>query len=95
MCIFSVGFAICYPVIFGESLNVFPAMRGTAASAIMGLRALLVSLFTGLTGYLYNGEPVMVSACILLGVFLAFVFAMGMVSSGRFLPQAPQTANAS
>lgn len=71
MCLFTVGFAICYPVIFSESLSIFPALNGTASSLIMSLRALLVAAFTATTGYIYDNSLIMVALPIASGVFLA------------------------
>ncbi|WP_371222912.1 hypothetical protein ACA351_04110 [Orientia tsutsugamushi] len=71
MCLFAVGFAICYPVIFSESLSIFPALNGTASSLIMSLRALLVAAFTATTGYIYDNSLIMVALPIASGVFLA------------------------
>ncbi|KJV57240.1 putative membrane protein [Orientia chuto str. Dubai] len=50
MCLFVIGLAVCYPVIFSESLSIFPTLNGTASSLIMSLRALLITGFTAATG---------------------------------------------
>lgn len=78
MTLFCLGFAICYPVIFASSLEIFPTIKGTASSAIMSMRSLLSSILIGLTGYLYNGEPITVSLVILsiTIVVLAFTFKL-------------------
>lgn len=88
MSLFCIAFAICYPVIFSASLSVFPELRGTASSVIMGIRALLVSAFTGATSYLYNAEPITVAFIILLGVFAGFMLAINLITSGRFKQEA-------
>src|SRR5262249_8328863 len=61
MIIFAIGFAICYPVIFASSLEIFPEIKGTASSAIMGMRAFVCASLVGLAGYLYNGQPIRIS----------------------------------
>jgi DHA1 family bicyclomycin/chloramphenicol resistance-like MFS transporter len=66
--LFCIGFAICYPVIFSESLSIFPNLRGTASSFNMSSRALLVFIFTGLTSVFYNRQAFTVSLIIFLGV---------------------------
>ena len=38
MSLFSIGFAALYPVVFSDSLSIFPALHGPASSAIMGTR---------------------------------------------------------
>ena len=56
MSIVAVGDAIVYPVIFALSLEIFPDMKGVASSAIMAVRAFLISAFVGLMGTVYNDE---------------------------------------
>lgn len=38
MSIFSIGFALIYPIVFARSMEIFPQIKGTASSAIMSLR---------------------------------------------------------
>ncbi len=57
MSIFSVGFALIYPIIFAYSVERFPDIKGVASSVIMSLRYLLCSIITGLATYFYNGNP--------------------------------------
>lgn len=85
MGLFSIGFAACYPVIFSESLSIFPELRGSASSAIMSIRALLVFLFTGLISQFYNGETSRVAWIVFLGVSLALLITISMVLSHRFV----------
>ncbi len=49
MIIFSIGCAICQPVIFNASINVFPEIKGTASSAVSFIRAFIMAIFIGLT----------------------------------------------
>jgi MFS transporter, DHA1 family, multidrug resistance protein len=57
MSLFSIGFALAYPIIFAHSLEIFPDLKGTASSAVMGLRYLLCSAITGLASYFYDSKP--------------------------------------
>lgn len=72
--LFCVGFAACYPVIFSESLSIFPNIRGTASSFNMSSRAFLVFSFTGLSSFIYNKKPIMVSLILFLGAGLSSLF---------------------
>lgn len=85
MCLFCIGFAACYPVIFSESLSIFPHLRGSASSIIMSIRALLVFLFTGLISQFYNGETSIVAWIVFLGVASALLITTNMVLSRRFV----------
>lgn len=74
--LFGIGFAICYPIVFSDSLSVFPELKGAASSLIMSLRALLVSFTTGINSFIYNGEPLVVALAISVGVFSASVLTI-------------------
>jgi len=76
MSLFSIGFAMCYPVIFSDSLSILPALHGPANSLIMSSRALLTSVSTGLICYAYAGQPINFALAFGLGIFCAFIFAM-------------------
>lgn len=71
MMVYGVGFAIGYPAIFADSLEIFPEAKGTAASAIMSLRTFLCAGFIGLASFVYNGEP--------LPVFLVLLGCNGII----------------
>ncbi len=74
--LFCVGFAICNPVIFGRSMEVFPEMRGTASSVNMSVRSLLVSLLTATASTFFNGKVFTVAAIMMAGVVVASVLAL-------------------
>lgn len=57
-CIFSIGAAILYPIVFARSVEIFPEIKGTAASAIMSARYLLCSAVTGAASYFYDGKVI-------------------------------------
>lgn len=73
MSIFSLGFAISYPVIFASSLEIYPDLKGIASSAIMGMRALLLASIVSLSGYFYNGHPIRLAFIILLVMVIVFI----------------------
>lgn len=74
MSLFSIGFALIYPIIFARSMEVFPEVKGTASSAIMGLRYLICSAITGAASFFFNGQTFMLAAVI----FGSTVFAAGL-----------------
>lgn len=84
--LFSIGFAVCYPIIFSSSLSIFPEMYGTASSAIMSLRALLVSGFTSVSCYLYDGSLMSVAIPFAIGIFIS-VALLNKTSIYKPLPQ--------
>ena len=65
-CVFSVGAAILYPIVFAHSVEIFPDIKGTASSAIMGARYLLCSAITGAASYFYNGTVISLSLVIFI-----------------------------
>lgn len=74
MIIFSIGCAICQPVIFNASINVFPEIKGTASSAVSFIRAFIMAIFIGLTSYVYNGQTISVAVLVLSAIVLELVF---------------------
>jgi len=54
--VFSVGFALFYPVIFTASLSIFPSIKGSATSLIMSKRAIIIALVVFTTGHFYDGK---------------------------------------
>jgi DHA1 family bicyclomycin/chloramphenicol resistance-like MFS transporter len=52
--VFSVGFALFYPVIFTASLSIFPSIKAT--SLIMSKRAIIIALVVFTTGHFYDGK---------------------------------------
>lgn len=76
MIIFSIGCAICQPVIFNASINVFPEIKGTASSAVSFIRAFIMAIFIGLTSYIYNGQTISVAVLVLSAIVLELVFTV-------------------
>lgn len=83
MSLFGIGFAACYPVIFSNSLSIFPELQGSVSSIIMGVRALLVAISTAIASYLYDGHPLMLALSVFLGVLVATVFALSWLSANQ------------
>lgn len=83
MCAFSVGFAICYPFIFNQSLAVFPSMYGAASSFIMSVRAALTTVFTMLAGAVFNGSALSVAIIVAVGIALASFLALRLFSPSQ------------
>lgn len=65
MMIYGVGFALGYPAVFADSLEVFPQIKGASASMIMSLRTLLCASFIGLASFFYNGKLLPISLVLL------------------------------
>lgn len=71
MSLFSVGFALIYPIIFARSVEIFPEIKGTASSAIMGMRYLICSAITAIASFLYSGHSLTLAAVIFASTLLA------------------------
>ncbi|MBY0461938.1 MAG: multidrug effflux MFS transporter [Alphaproteobacteria bacterium] len=80
MIIFCIGFSIVYPIVFTASLEIFPELKGTASSAIMGMRTLLCSSIIGLVSYLYDGKPLTVALSVASLVCIASIFSVKVCS---------------
>lgn len=89
MSLFGIGFAACYPIIFSNSLSIFPVLQGPASSLIMGSRALLVSVSTAITGSLYNGQPFMFALSIFFGVIIASLFSISWLNANQPSEEVP------
>ena len=74
MSVFSIGFALIYPIIFAHSVEIFPDIKGAASSVIMSLRYLLCSMITGLATYFYNGNLTVIG--IVMSVVATMVFML-------------------
>ncbi len=72
MIIFSIGCAICQPMVFNASINVFPEIKGTASSALSFIRAFVMAIFIGLTSYVYNGQVISAAILVFSAVILIY-----------------------
>lgn len=82
MVMFALGSAITYPIIFPASLEIFPNIKGTASSAVMGMRSLVMSFFIGITAYFYNGHPIVVALVISSCTVLAGLLTIQLLRIG-------------
>jgi DHA1 family bicyclomycin/chloramphenicol resistance-like MFS transporter len=82
MSIFGAGFALIYPIIFAKNIEMFPNLKGTASSAIMGLRYTLCAAMTGIASYIYNDSPATLGVMLFLSSILV-VLLMGYIIAGQ------------
>ena len=75
--LFYTGCAVVYPVIFAKSLTFFPKLIGTASSAIMFIRSMLIVGSTGFASYMYNETLLSMTFPMLIGCGLALLFYIG------------------
>lgn len=69
--IFSVGFALLYPVTFTSSLEIFPNIKGSATSLIMSKRAVIIAFVIFMTSYFYDGKSSTVAWIMFCAVSIA------------------------
>lgn len=84
MILYGIGAAIGYPVIFAKSLQIFPDIKGTAASAIMAMRALLCAGFIAFSSYVYSGKLITVAAMLLIASALIALFSIKLLKTLAF-----------
>lgn len=85
MTFFSVGFALSYPLIYSFSLDIVPNLKGTASSAVIGSRALIVSFYVALTGFFFNGEAFNLAMMVFLAVFVSFILFLEIFKDHHFI----------
>ncbi len=83
-CIFCVGAAILYPIVFAESIEIFPEIKGTASSMIMGLRYLLCSSITWAASYFYNDTVASLSMVIFITTCLITLIVLYLLQKIEF-----------
>jgi DHA1 family bicyclomycin/chloramphenicol resistance-like MFS transporter len=79
-----IGLGLCYPTIFGASLEIFPEIKGTASSVIMSIRAFLITAVVGAVSALYTGELIRVA------LVLAVTVGVGALLTLQFLRESPE-----
>jgi len=84
MVIFSTGAAIAYPIIFAKSLDIFPDIKGTASSALMAMRSLLIAVFIAFASYIYNGTLLNVVIVLLISSILVAVITFKLLKMISF-----------
>jgi DHA1 family bicyclomycin/chloramphenicol resistance-like MFS transporter len=93
MSVFCIGLALCYSVIFSASLSIFPEIKGTAASAIMSMRSLCVSLVVAASSYFYDGKPLTVSLVLFASLTAALLLTIRLLKSPLFAETSAETAS--
>ena len=84
MSIFSIGFALAYPVIFSRSMEIFPEFKGTASSAIISLRYLICATLTGLASHYYQGDVISLALLLLITLLLIITSTIYLYHSKLF-----------
>jgi DHA1 family bicyclomycin/chloramphenicol resistance-like MFS transporter len=84
MSLFCIGSAILQPIIFAQSIESFPTIKGTASSAIMSMRYLLCSGLTGVGSYFYNGTPLTLSVVIFVTMIMITGLIVSLLRINRF-----------
>jgi DHA1 family bicyclomycin/chloramphenicol resistance-like MFS transporter len=77
MCIYSLGFALCCGILFGDFMHLFPDIKGLAAALASFVRLLFISVMIAVAGILYDGTIVPVAW--MIAVFCALLL-VGWVS---------------
>lgn len=85
MALFTIGFALSYPLIYSFSLDIFPKVKGTASSAVIGSRALLVALYVALTSFFFNGEALNLAIMVFLAAFVSFILFLEIFKDHHFI----------
>lgn len=73
MILFLIGGAISYPIIFSRAIEIFPEIRGTASSAIMGIRCFMCVIFVAFTSYIYNGTLLRLALVVLVSAIITVI----------------------
>lgn len=76
--LFSMGFALFYPVVFTSSLEIFPKLKGSTSSIVMAKRAIIVALVTWETGNFYNGSPIRVAIIMVIATAIACFLSLNL-----------------
>jgi len=88
MSLFSVGFALIYPIVFARSMEIFPQIKGTASSAIMSLRYLLCAALTALCSQAFNGSILSLALVIFAASLIVLALSLFFVSQQSSLHEA-------
>lgn len=79
MMVYSVGCGLVYPVIFTASMEMFPHIKGTSASAIMSMRSIILAIWIAVTSVVYDGTLLSVALLVLSSLIGAIVCGMVVV----------------
>ncbi len=83
MSIFSIGFALIYPMIFARSMEMFPEIKGTTSSVIISLRYLICAGLTFLSSYTFNGSILSLAIILLAASLLIMGLSLFLLTSLR------------
>jgi DHA1 family bicyclomycin/chloramphenicol resistance-like MFS transporter len=83
-CIFCIGAAILYPIVFAESVEIFPEIKGTASSMIMGLRYFICSSITWAASYFYDDTVASLSIVIFITTCLIVLIVLYLLRKIEF-----------
>lgn len=86
MSIFSIGFALIYPIIFARSMEIFPEVKGAASSAIMSLRYLICAGLTFLSSYAFDGSILSVGLILLINSMIIIALGLLFMSKMELFP---------
>ena len=84
MSIFSIGFALIYPIIFARSMEIFPEVKGAASSAIMSLRYLICAGLTFLSSYAFDGSILSIGLILLITSTIIITLGLLFMSKMEF-----------
>lgn len=73
MGIFSISFALIYPILFARSMEIFPEMKGVASSAIMCSRYFICSGLTAIASFSYSNTSLSLALVILCTSMIVFL----------------------
>lgn len=83
MSVYSSGFAILYPIVFASSIVIFPNIKGSASSMIIGMRYFICAGLVSLASYFYNGTPFSLAAVIFVALLLVGVLSLFLLQTDR------------
>lgn len=90
MSLFSIGFALIYPIVFSRSMEIFPNIKGTASSAIMSLRYMICAGLTAIISFVYNGTIASLAGVLLISAVLTLALSLFLLKEGLFIFQTRQ-----
>jgi len=84
MCIYSLGFALCCGILFGDFMHLFPEIKGAAAAFVSFIRLLFISVMIAIAGNLYDGTIIPVAWMIAIFCMLLII---GWISLPKSTPE--------
>lgn len=84
MMLYVTGVAFGRSIVLARALEIYPQIKGTASSAISGLRMLISALAISVTGYFYNGTLVLIASSVLCIVVVMFALTKRFLKNFSF-----------